>query len=931
MKTLNYKYINDLNNLTSFVIENKIVDCENILLQVFSGVCDVNYIATLIKDIKNILPHIHIIGATTAGEISSGKVYDESIILSFSLFDNTKIKTYFVENSENSYDSVTNLIEQFDKTIKPKVAISFVDGLHTNGSEYLRAFKEYDKDLLVAGGLAGDNAKFTQTIVFTQDKVLSNGSVVALLYNDDLSVSTKANFGWTSVGRTMTITKAEGNIVYEIDNIPTVDVYKKYLGEEVADELPMSGVEFPLLLLNKNLLVARAAVGIGKNGSLVFAGGLKVGDKVSFGYGNTELILESGKKTCNEIIQSPVESIFIYSCMARKIFMGETIKKEIEPLNEIAPVSGFFTYGEFFSSSDHLEHELLNETMTILTISESNSIEHKDFKYQPLKNKRINRTLKALANLSSQSLLELEDINKTLEVKSQIDIVALEESESRLRLAMNGANDGLWDWNIETNEVYYSPRWFTILGYEPNELPHSFDVWKRLVNPDDVEGVMHLISEYLEKNDKPFKAEYQMKHKEGHWVNILARAKFATNLDGSLMEPKRLVGTHVDITESEKMKTDLLSANKISQNQLNLIKTIIDSVPIRIFWKDKDGIFLGANQLFLDDAGLSKAVDIIGKSDFDMAWKKDAERFRKDDASVMKSGVAILNYEEEQPREDGTVINLMTSKVPLVDINNNIIGILGIYDDITQSKKMQVQLMKQSRLAQMGEMISMIAHQWRQPLSAISSTSIDIKMKSELEHFDLSQKEGVLKYEAYVNGGLTKIAGFVQNLTVTVDDFRNFFKPNKEKVSMKLEGVVSKALAIIKTSLINSNIEIIEEYRCKEKIELHDSEMMQVILNILKNSQDHLIEKQIKKAYIKITTGDRTISICDNGGGIPEDIIGKIFDPYFSTKHEKNGAGLGLYMSKTIIEEHHNGKLTVKNTDDGVCFKIELEIASEDK
>jgi len=100
--------------------------------------------------------------------------------------------------------------------------------------------------------------------------------------------------------------------------------------------------------------------------------------------------------------------------------------------------------------------------------------------------------------------------------------------------------------------------------------------------------------------------------------------------------------------------------------------------------------------------------------------------------------------------------------------------------------------------------------------------------------------------------------------------------------------------------------------------------LIQVILNILQNAQDNFKNKNIVNPFIKITTKNRTISICDNGGGITEDILEKIFDSYFSTKDEHNATGLGLYMSKTIVEEHHNGSLSVKNTNDGVCFTVEL-------
>ena len=250
--------------------------------------------------------------------------------------------------------------------------------------------------------------------------------------------------------------------------------------------------------------------------------------------------------------------------------------------------------------------------------------------------------------------------------------------------------------------------------------------------------------------------------------------------------------------------------------------------------------------------------------------------------------------------------------------------------NMIELKNNQDIMLQQSRLAAIGEIISMIAHQWRQPLSAIASTSIDMKMQSEFENFDLGKKQEAQKYETYINNSLDEINEFVQNLTTTIDDFRNFHKPNKESITVKLEDIISKSLNIISASFKSESIEIIEEYNSNQEVKLYDNEMMQVILNILKNAQDNFKEKSIKNPYIKIVTEDRTIAICDNGGGIPEDIIEKIFEPYFSTKGEKNGVGLGLYMSKTIVEKHHNGKLSAENTDDGVCFKMELGIISEE-
>ena len=253
---------------------------------------------------------------------------------------------------------------------------------------------------------------------------------------------------------------------------------------------------------------------------------------------------------------------------------------------------------------------------------------------------------------------------------------------------------------------------------------------------------------------------------------------------------------------------------------------------------------------------------------------------------------------------------------------------------VKDAKRMEIKLYEQSRLAQMGEMISMIAHQWRQPLGAISSTSIDLSMKMELETFDLKEEQGREECQDYFVNGLGEINGFVQNLTNTIDDFRNFYKPNKKSALISVREPIQKALNIVKPSFVSEGIEIVESCTCDKSADMFSNEIMQVILNILKNAQDNFNEKAIKNPKITITSecnlgNTNTLKIADNGGGIAEDIIHKIFDPYFSTKSEKNGSGLGLYMSKIIIEDHHNGTLTAQNRDDGVCFTIELGIILE--
>jgi signal transduction histidine kinase len=230
----------------------------------------------------------------------------------------------------------------------------------------------------------------------------------------------------------------------------------------------------------------------------------------------------------------------------------------------------------------------------------------------------------------------------------------------------------------------------------------------------------------------------------------------------------------------------------------------------------------------------------------------------------------------------------------------------------------------------MGEMISMIAHQWRQPLGAISSSVLSIQTKKESQQFDLANFQEREEYLRFTDKKLDNISEYVQVLSSTIDDFRNFFKPNKDKEYVSLTTPIIRALNIVKHSMHSKNIELITEFKNDDKILMYQNEMMQVILNILKNCEDNFIEKSVNNAKIIITSKKEDnhycIEILDNGGGIAEEILPKIFDPYFSTKDEKNGTGLGLYMSKIMIEEHAGGKLDVFNDRDGVYFCITIGV-----
>lgn len=224
----------------------------------------------------------------------------------------------------------------------------------------------------------------------------------------------------------------------------------------------------------------------------------------------------------------------------------------------------------------------------------------------------------------------------------------------------------------------------------------------------------------------------------------------------------------------------------------------------------------------------------------------------------------------------------------------------------------------QSRQASMGEMIGMIAHQWRQPLSVISMEANNIKASIALEE-EISNQD----LEKLMNN----ISDEVEHLSSTINDFRNFFKPNKTKRETYISQVIDNAKKIIGNTLEHNNIELIINYENNYLLNTYPNELLQALLNIINNAKDILIEKKVSNPRISIITLETKnsygIEIYDNGGGIPKEIMTKIGKQYFTTKEDK-GTGLGLYMSIIIIEKHLNGSLKWKNTKEGVCFTISL-------
>jgi len=226
-------------------------------------------------------------------------------------------------------------------------------------------------------------------------------------------------------------------------------------------------------------------------------------------------------------------------------------------------------------------------------------------------------------------------------------------------------------------------------------------------------------------------------------------------------------------------------------------------------------------------------------------------------------------------------------------------------------------LLQQNRLAAMGEMLGNIAHQWRQPLNTLGLLVQELPMIYE---------KGQLSNE-YLQETKEKAMQVIAGMSRTIDDFRNFFRPDKDKSSFLAKDVVRTTISLLEASFKNEQIELVVQEE-DVVVEGYPNELSQVILNILINAKDAFLERSTENPQIIISifreNGRPAITISDNAGGIPEEIIGKIFEPYFTTKGPNKGTGIGLFMSKTIIENSLNGSLSVRNTATGTEFQIVL-------
>jgi len=496
----------------------------------------------------------------------------------------------------------------------------------------------------------------------------------------------------------------------------------------------------------------------------------------------------------------------------------------------------------------------------------------------------------------------------------------LSKWKDRYELAIIASNDGLWDVNLDTNKIFFSNKWLEMFGYKRDEI-QNFKEWLTLVHQDDKQKVLKEFSEHISGKNEHFICEYRLKEKKGNYKWVLVRGKAFVS-----EQTNRMLMMSMDI-----------------DNRMTLTKELRNVELLTEFGRIV--IFRWQNDEKLSVKFVSKSIETYGYDVEDFIESKLSyfDFIHKDDIEVHKA-IIKKAIKEDKPSftnihrvidKDGNIKWVYNRTILVKDDYGKVISFYGYLNDITKIKmneeelKQQVAievekniekdriLIQQNKMASMGEMLGNIAHQWRQPLNNINL----------LLHFIRDNFSNFTKEDLHESVASAKLQ--IDYMSQTIDDFRNFYQPTKDRRLFDIKESLTQSSKIVATSFEQNGVDL-EIVGDDVSIESFENEFEQVVVNILNNAVDAaIIKKKIEKfkpkVKMEVKKEDKVyIKISNNCGTIEQNVLERMFEPYFTTKFENQGTGIGLYMSKVIIEKNMKGRIEASNTNDGVEFVIIL-------
>ncbi|MEF3192555.1 MAG: PAS domain S-box protein [Campylobacterales bacterium] len=515
---------------------------------------------------------------------------------------------------------------------------------------------------------------------------------------------------------------------------------------------------------------------------------------------------------------------------------------------------------------------------------------------------------------------------------------SLEENLKLARFSADAADESIYWFDEERRIIYANKHGCSELGYTLDSLLGSpVEILNTTMSEEEL---VQLFARMKEESSLSFETFHT--RADGEIFPVEVRANYLSYHDRGVYcafvrditerkryeEELRLINSQLE----ERVQEELKKREKV---QL-LFETIFNGAPLGIVVVNYAWQIVKANPAFCAMFSAT-AEELVGQSIEDLTHPDDREHDRKLFDQLRNGQTPWYQIQKRYITREQKIIhaNITVSTLGLEREEGDGM-VLGIVEDITEklalAKKQRDQeqmLIQQSKMAAMGEMIGVIAHQWRQPLNTLGIYIQDLQDAYEFNELD----------KKYLDEMVRRSMEQILFMSRTIDDFRNFFRVDKSAESFKAIGAVRSVASLLGAQIKNHMIELSIEQDGLNDDELsvigYPNEFKQVILNLINNAKDAIIERREREPSLdgRIVVSlqrdeDRVIVlVCDNGGGIPPAIMDRIFEPYFTTKGEGKGTGIGLYMSKMIIEDNMGGKISAYNTDEGACFKIVLKSA----
>ncbi|MBW2541171.1 MAG: PAS domain-containing protein [Deltaproteobacteria bacterium] len=497
-----------------------------------------------------------------------------------------------------------------------------------------------------------------------------------------------------------------------------------------------------------------------------------------------------------------------------------------------------------------------------------------------------------------------------------------ERFERRLSQIQRLAQIGFWEFDFASNTAWWSDELYRIFDLEPGSVTPTHRTLASLLHPDDLTVVDALIARARDAKSTDAVVHRTVLSKDSE-RRIELRAEVEHDAEG---RPVRLFGIGVDVTD-KLVAEDVIRDSEARLSDANrMLQAVLDATPVRFFWKDLDLRYLGCNTNFAKDAGFDSPSQLLGKDDFAMGWKDQAKIYRADDRVVIESGQSKLNYEEPQTTPDGETIWLRTSKTPLRTASGEIFGVLGTYEDITESKRLAEESLHREKLEAIGRLAGGVAHDFNNLLTVI------------LGNIDIAQAN--LKSDTPLDEQLATIGASAKraaNLTAQLLAFarKQIIEPRPVDPNEKIDAV-RQLLQPLLGEQIALEISTVDP---SWLIQIDPGQFEQLLINLAVNARDAMpnggtlsiatenviLGDDYQAEHPEVTPGPYVlVSVHDTGAGVEPSAQEHLFEPFFTTKASGEGTGLGLATCHGIVKQNGGHIELVSRPGQGTTFEIYL-------